>query len=191
MPPGTGHPQPPWASCSTASPPCVKNFFLICNLNFHCLRCQDTYSYDFKWMTSNWTKTTKWQGPKSGTVILRLKFICDFWSLLKLYCLALQTAGCFFSGIKKSLWLGGTFVVPLSWYNSCLEQAHLQQVAQDHVLLHPDIWKGGDTTTSLSNLCHCSTILTVFSHALTYFLMLPSRNKDSWSKVKVINKQVK
>jgi len=34
MPPGMGHPQPPWATCSSVSPPSVwKNFLLISNLN--------------------------------------------------------------------------------------------------------------------------------------------------------------
>ena len=36
MPPGMGHPQPPWATCSHVSPPCVKNFFLTSNLNLPC-----------------------------------------------------------------------------------------------------------------------------------------------------------
>jgi len=28
-----GHPQPPWATCASTSPPRVKNFFLVYNLN--------------------------------------------------------------------------------------------------------------------------------------------------------------
>ena len=30
MPPGMGHPQPPWATCSIVSPLYVKNFLLSC-----------------------------------------------------------------------------------------------------------------------------------------------------------------
>ena len=38
MPPGMGHPQPPWATCSSAPPLFVwKNFFLLSNLNLLCL----------------------------------------------------------------------------------------------------------------------------------------------------------
>jgi len=34
MPPGMGHPQPHWATCSSAAPPSVwKSFLLISNLN--------------------------------------------------------------------------------------------------------------------------------------------------------------
>ena len=33
MPPGMGHPQPPWATCSSVITLCVKNFLLISNLN--------------------------------------------------------------------------------------------------------------------------------------------------------------
>jgi len=34
MPPGMGHPQPPWATCSSASPPSVWKHFLLISLNY-------------------------------------------------------------------------------------------------------------------------------------------------------------
>jgi len=38
MPPGMGHPQPPWATWSSASPPSMwKNFLSVSNLNLPCL----------------------------------------------------------------------------------------------------------------------------------------------------------
>jgi len=37
MPPGMGHPQPPWATCSSVITLCMKNFSIISNLNLPCL----------------------------------------------------------------------------------------------------------------------------------------------------------
>jgi len=38
MPPWMGHPQPPWATCSSVSPPSVRKIYLlISNLNLPCL----------------------------------------------------------------------------------------------------------------------------------------------------------
>ena len=37
MPPGIGHPQTPWATCSSVSPPSVWKNFLISNLSLPCL----------------------------------------------------------------------------------------------------------------------------------------------------------
>ena len=47
MPPGMGYPQPPWATCSSASPPSVKNVLLISNLIIEDVTTNNIWSFRF------------------------------------------------------------------------------------------------------------------------------------------------